>query len=46
VGGGNHLVSAVPVGPLSTSAKGVLTFTVSEAGVVGPGDRIFADGFQ
>jgi hypothetical protein len=46
VSGGNHLVSAVPVGPLSTSAKGVLTFTVSAAGVVGPGDRIFANGFQ
>ena len=43
--GSNHNITVTPGGSLTTSAKGVLTFTVSAAGVVGPGDRIFADGF-
>jgi hypothetical protein len=41
----NQGITVTPGGSLTTSAKGVLTFTVSAAGVVGPGDRIFADGF-
>lgn len=45
VSGSNHNITVTPGGSLTTSAKGVLTFTVSAAGVVGPGDRIFADGF-
>jgi hypothetical protein len=45
VNGSNHDITVTPGGSLTTSAKGVLTFTVSAAGVVGPGDRIFADGF-
>jgi hypothetical protein len=45
VSGGHHNITITPGGSLSTSAKGVLIFTVSASGVVGPGDRIFADGF-
>jgi hypothetical protein len=45
VSGGNHMIVVTPGGALTTSAKGVLAFTVSALGVVGPGDRIFADGF-
>jgi hypothetical protein len=45
VDGANHDITVTPTGTLTTSAKGVLSFTVSAAGVVGPADRIFADGF-
>ncbi|MDR3389829.1 MAG: hypothetical protein P4L92_22555 [Rudaea sp.] len=45
IDGSNHDITVTPGGSLTTSASGVLTFTVSAAGVVGPGDRIFADGF-
>jgi len=46
VNGSNHNITVTPNGSLTTSAKGVLTFTVSAAGAVGsPGDLIFADGF-
>jgi hypothetical protein len=45
VNGSNHNITVTPGGSLTTSAKGVLTFTVSATGVVAPGDRIFADGF-
>jgi hypothetical protein len=45
VNGSNHNITVTPGGSLTTSAKGVLTFTVSPTGVVGLVDRIFADGF-
>lgn len=45
VNGSSHNIMVTPGGSLTSSAKGVLTFTVSAAGAVGPGDRIFADGF-
>jgi hypothetical protein len=45
VSGSNHNVTVTPGGAFTTSPKGVLAFAVSAAGIVGPGDRIFADGF-
>jgi hypothetical protein len=45
VSGSEHTLTVARGGPLTTSAKGVLAFTVSVSGVVGPSDRIFADGF-
>ncbi len=45
VSGGDHNITIAPGGSLSTSARGVLTFSVSASGTVEPGDRIFADGF-
>ena len=43
---GTHLVAVVPGGHFYSSATGVLTFSVTAAGAVGPGDRIFANGFE
>ena len=45
VSGGTHSLTVTPGGALTTSANGVLSFTVSAAGTVGPADRIFVDGF-
>ncbi len=45
VDGSNLDITVTPAGMLTISAKGVLSFTVSAAGIVGPGDRIFANGF-
>ncbi|MDE2085450.1 MAG: hypothetical protein KGI64_11380 [Xanthomonadaceae bacterium] len=46
VNAGTHSISITPGGRFYSSAKGVLSFTVSAAGAVGPGDRIFANGFD
>ena len=46
VNASNFAVSVTPGGPWPTSNSGVLTFTVSATGVVGPGDRIFANGYE
>jgi hypothetical protein len=45
VSGSNHNITVTPGGAFTTSPNGVLAFSVSAAGVVGPGDRIFADAF-
>ena len=46
LGAGSHTINVVPGGTLNSSAKGVLSFIVSATGTVGPGDRIFANGFD
>ncbi len=45
VNGNNHNVTIAPGGALMTSPHGVLAFSVSPSGAIGPSDRIFADGF-
>ncbi|MHB8447764.1 MAG: hypothetical protein ACYC7G_06675 [Rudaea sp.] len=46
VNAGMHSISITPGGRFYSSAKGVLSFTVSAAGAVSAGDRIFANGFD
>lgn len=42
----NLAITVTPGGSWPASNHGVLTFTVSATGVVGPGDRIFSNGFE
>jgi len=45
-GSGNHDVTVSPGGAITSSTHGVLVFSVAPDGTVGPGDRIFANGFN
>ncbi|HEX4481570.1 MAG TPA: hypothetical protein VH082_12210 [Rudaea sp.] len=45
INGSNQTITVTPGGSLTSSPKGVLSFTVSANGVIRPSDRIFADGF-
>jgi hypothetical protein len=46
VGSSNHDVTVSPGGAITSSTHGVLIFSVAADGTVGPGDRIFANGFN